>query len=101
MKTLLEKNDSLETSELAQESAKNGKLFSIPITGIFWVITILLGIFLTLMLLFVSLAFWVVTKNPLFVISALFGGTLFVIWGYLNLKDKDHLKKPKKVDSEI
>ena len=98
MKTQLNANDSSKTSELAQELAKDGKLFSIPIIGIFWVIAVLLGIFLSLMLLFISLAFWVVTKNPLFIISALFGGILFVIWGYLNLKDEDRLEKPEKVD---
>jgi hypothetical protein len=101
MKTQLDNNDLLETSELTQEQSKNGNLFSIPITGIFWVIAILLGVFLTLILSFVSLAFWVVTKNPLFIVSALFGGILFVIWGYLNLKDKDRLKKPEKAELEI
>lgn len=82
-----------EDSNEVQEFRKNSIILPITISGIFWVIVIVLGIFLTLMILFVSLAFWVVTKNPFFIVSAAFGGMLFVVWGYINLKDKDRLNK--------
>jgi hypothetical protein len=98
MKTQLDTNEYLESSEIAQEKIENGKVFPIPISGILWVIVIILGVFLSLMLLFVSLALWIVTKNPIFITSSVCGGILFVIWGYINLKDNGDTKKPEKRD---
>lgn len=93
MKLQLDANGSPESSDEVQEHGIKNNIFPIPITGILWVITMVLGVIITLMIFFVSLAFWVVTKNPFFIISVVFGGFLFIIWGYINLKDKDRLKK--------
>lgn len=93
MRTQLNSKSSPESSEEVQELKENGSFIPITFTGILWVIGIVLGISITLMIFFVSLAFWFVTKNPLFIISTVIGGTLFIIWGYINLKDKEHMQR--------
>ncbi len=93
MKAQLHPNRYSESSNKGQEHEEDSKILPITVTGILWVITIVLGVSITLMILFVSLAFWVVTKNTYYIISAAFGGILFIIWGYINFKDKDRLKK--------
>ncbi|MFX0013256.1 MAG: hypothetical protein ACFFB2_02685 [Promethearchaeota archaeon] len=82
-------NSSESTSEKVQLEKEKSNFLPITLMGMIWVVVFWSGVFFTIMTLVVSLAFWVVTKNPIYIASALLGACLFLIWGYKNLKKQD------------
>ncbi|MFX1284565.1 MAG: hypothetical protein ACFFB5_12970 [Promethearchaeota archaeon] len=78
-------NTSEKSSEKVHTDERESQILPITTKLILWVLFLMLGVIVTLMMLFISLAYWVVTKEPLFLISAIVGGFLFVIWVYKNL----------------
>lgn len=82
--------DSIEV----QEQELNSRIFHITLKDMLWVIMFVMGIFATLLLSIISLTTWVLTKNVFFLFSSTFGCVLFIIWGYVNLKNQGELKKP-------
>ena len=71
-----------------QEMEHTSSIFPITLKGMLWVLLFVLGLLLSLLLSITSLTIWVLTRNLFYLVSSLFSGGLFIIWGYINLKEK-------------
>ena len=68
---------------------QNRGLFPITLKGMLWILILLFGLLVNLLLSITTLTIWLLTRNLFYLISSIISGCLFIMWGYMNLKDKE------------
>ncbi len=76
------------TSNNGQESRQKSRFFPLTLKGLLWILILILGLLSSLFLSITSLAIWLLTRNLFYLFTSVVGGSLFIILGYVNLKEQ-------------